>query len=241
MRIAVLGDIHGNLSALEAVLADLRDQAPDEVIHLGDLAASGCHAAQAVDTVRDRGWRGVMGNTDEMLWRPELKDAFIARTPALESLWRFVFDESAPATAEALGPERLAWLQTLPMTLTAHGIGLVHASPDDLWKSPLAGAADSEFRSVYGRLGTPVVVYGHIHAPFVRAMGDLTVANTGSVGLPYDGDPRASYLIVDDGNCWVRRVEYDIEREIRALAQSGHPRAGWIADRLRDARYAPLE
>ena len=73
MRIAILSDIHGNLTALDAVLADLRDQKPDQVYHGGDLAAGGCKPAEVIDCIAQEGWEGVVGNTDEMLWTVEAR------------------------------------------------------------------------------------------------------------------------------------------------------------------------
>jgi predicted phosphodiesterase len=69
MRIAIISDIHGNRCACDAVLADLKEAAPDLVLHGGDLADNGAHSAYVVDQIRSLGWRGVLGNTDEMLWR----------------------------------------------------------------------------------------------------------------------------------------------------------------------------
>ena len=71
MRVALVADIHGNLTALEAVVADLRRRAPDVVVHGGDLALMGPRPAEVVDRVRELGWPGVVGNTDELLWRPD--------------------------------------------------------------------------------------------------------------------------------------------------------------------------
>jgi hypothetical protein len=70
-------------------------------------------------------------------------------------------------------------------------------------------------------------------------MSDLTVANSGSVGLPYDGDWRPSYLLVDDGAPRVRRVEYDIEREVRDLDESGFPLPDWLERVQRAGKYTP--
>ncbi len=68
MRIAIISDVHGNLTALEAVMADLRQQKPDIIFHGGDLATAGCNPAEVIDLIADAGWPGVLGNTDEMLW-----------------------------------------------------------------------------------------------------------------------------------------------------------------------------
>jgi diadenosine tetraphosphatase ApaH/serine/threonine PP2A family protein phosphatase len=81
-------------------------------------------------------------------------------------------------------------------------------------------------------------VYGHIHRPFVRDLGSMTVANSGSVGSPYDGDPRASYLLVnEDGAAEVIRVEYDVEREAAGLLASGYPAAEQLAESRRRGEY----
>jgi predicted phosphodiesterase len=102
-------------------------------------------------------------------------------------------------------------------------------------------AADGELRSTYGQLGARLVVYGHIHRPFVRRAGeDLTVANSGSVGLPFDGDPRASYLLIQDGEPEVVRVEYDVEREVAVLLASGYPDVDRIAEMRRTGRFVPV-
>ena len=69
MRIAILSDVHGNLTALEAVVADVLQRAPDRVLHGGDLVLLGAQPAQVVDRIRELGWPGVLGNTDELLWR----------------------------------------------------------------------------------------------------------------------------------------------------------------------------
>jgi 3',5'-cyclic AMP phosphodiesterase CpdA len=70
MRLAVVSDIHGNLTALEAVIADIERRAVDRVVHGGDLALIGCQPAEVIDRVRELGWPGIVGNTDELLWRP---------------------------------------------------------------------------------------------------------------------------------------------------------------------------
>jgi hypothetical protein len=84
------------------------------------------------------------------------------------------------------------------------------------------------------------VVYGHIHRPYVRLVGaGLTIANSGSVGMPFDGDPRASYLVVEDGAASVRRVPYDVERHVADLSASGYPDAERLARIAREGRYLP--
>lgn len=227
-------DIHGNLTALEAVIADLREAAPDLVLQGGDVAAMGSSPAEVVDRVREVGWPGVAGNADEMLYRPEALAEFAGGTPRFQPLVAVV-EAAAAAVRDRLGAERLAWLAALPAVHRAEGLVLVHATPCDLWRSPAASAPDEELLAAYGGLG-PLVVYGHIHVPFVRQVGSMMVVNAGSAGMPYDGDRRASYLLVDDGVPTIRRVGYDLEREKQALSASGLPYADWVGRTLEIAR-----
>jgi putative phosphoesterase len=235
MRIAVVSDIHGNLTAFEAILADLRQVSPDLILHGGDLADSGASPVQIVDRIRDLGWQGVVGNTDEMLFMPESLQEFARQSPKLQPLFAAI-EEMAAATRGALGEERLAWLRDLPRVQMHAPMALVHASPESRWRAPAPETGDAELESVYAPLGHPVAVYGHIHRPYIRRVPGMIVANTGSAGLPYDGDRRAAYLLLDDSAPVIRRVEYDVDREIRALAGCGLPHADWVSRMIESAR-----
>src|ERR1700690_35031 len=119
MRIAIVSDIHGNRTAFEAILADLRQTSPDLILHGGDLADGGASPAEIVDRIRDLGWQGVVGNADEMLWKPELLQDLANQSPHLQSMFSAI-QEMATATCAALGEERLAWLRGVPR-LQTHG------------------------------------------------------------------------------------------------------------------------
>jgi predicted phosphodiesterase len=235
MRIAIISDIHDNLTAFQAVLADLRETSPDLVLHGGDLVSGGSSPAEVVDCIRDLGWRGVFGNTDEAIARPETLEEFATHSSAPPSLWDAVREMTA-FTRQALGEGRIAWLGALPRVVVHPPVALVHASPASSWRSPIAEATNAELEATYLPLGQAIAVYGHIHQPFVRDLAELTVINTGSISQSFDGDPRASYLLIDNGTLTIRRVEYDIEREINAIAASGLPHADWIVRTLRAAR-----
>lgn len=235
MRIAIVSDIHGNRTALEAVLADLRQTSPDLILHGGDLADGGASPVGIVDQIRDLGWQGVVGNTDEMLFRPASLQEFAKQSPKLQPLFATI-EEMAVATRAALGEERLAWLRALPR-MQIHGpMALVHGSPESPWRAPAPEASDAELESVYSPLGKPVVIYGHIHRSYIRAISGIIVANAGSVGLPYDGDRRAAYLLLDETKPTIRRVEYDVDRELKALSSCGLPHADWVAKILDSGR-----
>ncbi len=225
-----IADIHGNQTAFEAVLADLRQPSPDLILHGGDLADTGSSPVEVLDRIRSLGWQGVAGNTDQMLATPEMFDEFANQSPQLQSLWA-VLREMAAATREALGEERLAWLRSL----RSFSFAL-----QSRWSMPALKtlgvraqeASDDELQSLYGPLSQPVVIYAHIHRPYIRSISGMILANTGSVGLPYDGDRRASYLLIDDSKPEIRRVEYDMSRELGALSRSGFPHADWVARTL---------
>lgn len=237
MRIAVVSDIHGNLTALEAVIADLERRAPDLVIHGGDLALMGGQPAEVIDRLRGLGWPGVVGNTDELLWQPQERDRQECRAPKLRPLLKLLFEDYAPATQELLGEERLRWLRGLPAEFRQDRLVVLHASPGDLWRAPMPEADDRELVATYGLLQAMQVAYGHIHRPYVRTAGALIVANSGSVGLPWDGDRRAGYLLVENGNPRVIRVDYDVESEAELLRRSGYPDAPRLAEMRRRGRF----
>ncbi len=238
MRVAIVSDIHGNRRAFQAVLADLRQVAPDLVVHGGDLATGGAHPADTIDQVRSLGWPGVRGNTDEMLWSPERLAEYATTQPTLSRILALI-QEMIPPTLASIGEARLQWLEGLPSLLSQERLSLVHASPDDLWRAPLPNASDAELHRTYASLPAQIVVYGHIHHPYVRRLQGMTIANTGSVSQSYDGDPRASYLVIDGQSITIRRVEYDVESEAKELLRSGLPHADWLARMLVAAQFCP--
>jgi predicted phosphodiesterase len=234
MRIAIVSDIHGNRTAFEAVLADLRQTSPDLILHGGDLADAGASPVEIVDRIRDLGWQGVAGNTDEMLFRPESLREFAQESPQMQPLLATI-EEMAAAIRAALGEERLAWLRNLPRVQIHGPVALVHASPESLWRAPAPEASDAELDSVYSPLDKPLAIYGHIHRSYIRSVSNGIVANSGSVSLSYDGDRRAAYLLLDDSKPEIRRVEYDVDPELKALSVSDLPHSDWIARILETA------
>lgn len=239
VRVAVVSDVHGNLTAFDAVLADIEARAADVVLHGGDLALMGAQPAAVIDRVRELGWPGVVGNTDEVLWRPQEQVRQEKLAPKLAVLLRLMFQQYAPATLDLLGEERVMWLRQLPAEERLEDLVLVHAAPNDLWRAPMPDAEDDELSTVYAPLHAAVAVYGHVHRPYTRTLAELTVANSGSVGMPWDGDPRASYLLVEDGHPHLIRVEYDLEREAALLLDSGYPDAPRLAEMRRRGVFLP--
>ena len=237
MRTAIVSDIHGNLTALEAVIADLDRVGADLIVQGGDLVG-GSRNADVIDRVRDRGWPGVYGNADEMLWMPEAITRNVPG-PQFERMRRVMLTEAIPFICQEIGEKRLDWLRSLPMRWNQDEVAVMHAGPDDVWRSPWSTASDEELERAYGPLGSRVVVYGHIHYPFVRQLSTFTVANSGSLSFSYDGDPRAAYVMIDGDEVAVHRVEYDVEEELRLLSAARYPDADWLAQIYRAARPIP--
>ena len=223
VRLAIVSDIHGNLPALEAVLADLEQTRPDEVVLGGDLAFGGPHPVEVMERLRGLGWPSVLGNTDEALDDERVPEN--ARGGTIPAV--------AARTREMLGPEHVAWLTGLPLEWRGAGIAVVHATPGDCWAIIEHDARDEKLREVYGALGEPIAVYGHLHHAFVRPLDGLTVVNSGSVSLSLDGDTRACYAIVEDGHVELRRVEYDVERVAADFLAIDYPNAEKYAAWLR--------
>jgi len=223
VRLAVVSDIHGNLTALEAVLADLEDVRADVVVCGGDIALGGPNPVEVTERVRDLGWPAVLGNTD----------AVLADDAAVRSKVRGYVLDAAVRTAGMLGPHLVDWLTGLPLTRQESDVLVTHSTPGDCWAVVPHDAPDESLREAYAGAGVPVVVYGHIHHAFTRRIGDLTVANSGSVSLALDRDPRATYCVVEDGRVEHRRVPYDIERVAADMARVGYPNATGYASWLR--------
>jgi putative phosphoesterase len=227
MRIAIVSDVHGNLPALEAVLVDLKEVRPGVVVQGGDLALGGPHPVEVVDRIRELGWPGVLGNTDAVLadGRPVPVQAggFVA--------------QAAARTQEMLGPDRVAWLTSQAMEWRHEAVAVVHAVPGDCWAVVPHDASDDRLHETYGPLGVQVAVYGHIHHAYARRLGGLTVVNSGSLSLSLDGDVRATYVVIEDGEIEHRRVAYDVERVATDLLAIGYPNADAYASWLRTGTW----
>lgn len=216
MRIAVLADIHGNLTALEAVMKDVDQQAPDQIWCGGDIGWLGPRAAECISYVRDAGWPTVKGNTD--VWiagDPQTVEGDEARRKHLEI-----------AAQHSIPDDDARWLVSLPLGHTAPGsLLMVHGTPDSPFTAPLPDDPPAAFTPYEGK--SALVIFGHVHLPFVRQLSEgNVVANPGSVGLPGD-DAAASYMLIDQqGPHWTirhRRVEFDVESVIEQARGFGGP------------------
>lgn len=234
MRLAVFSDVHGNLTALEAVLADIAAEAVDEIVFAGDLCLVGPRPADCVDIVRDLGCSALYGNTDDWL---------LDRQQAPAKLL-----DLAEWTYAQLDSSQRSWLDELPFAQSISFGGqsvdtllVVHANPEDV--NQLIFPPEEEQMARYGRvrqsdndldalltgIESRTVAFGHLHIPSVRSRGQVQLINISSVSMPGDGDPRAKYgLFTWDGRDWSfehKYVAFAIDPEIAAYRANKPP--GW--------------
>jgi diadenosine tetraphosphatase ApaH/serine/threonine PP2A family protein phosphatase len=222
--LALLYDVHGNASALEAVLADAERVGARSFIVGGDLVAFGIDPSGTLERLRSLGeTRWLRGNTDRwLLETPVDVPPFI---------WR-ALDE----TRRMLRWDEVEWLYSLPTQIERDGVLYVHASPLADSHSFAPDPDPAEERLLAGVSGR-TVVFGHSHLQFGPRDGPngTTLLNPGSVGQPLDGDPRAAYAVVDGNRFEQRRIEYDYvitAAALRALGTWAEP----FADRIERAR-----
>ena len=242
MRVVVVTDIHGNLGAFLAVLADLRTQAPDLVVFGGDAALFGAQGLECWQRVLELGWPLVQGNTDRYLVNPHAILRALRETspPAAEHLER-----NLRWTRAQLGDrlvERMASMRTVIRVPSAAGpLVVVHAAPgnDEAGISP--DATDEQLRPRIAPVDAQVLVCGHTHRAFVRHVGHMLVVNCGSVGRTYDGQPgQGTYAVLDDASGrWsaaIRRIPYDERAAHRDTRARGVPLSGPFLESLLTAR-----
>jgi diadenosine tetraphosphatase ApaH/serine/threonine PP2A family protein phosphatase len=216
--LGLLYDVHGNLPALEAVLADC----PAERFLLGgDYTAFGAWPTETVDRLRELDAEWIRGNVDR--WLVEADDAPEPMLPLIER------------SREMAGQELSNQLAALPETATREGTLFCHASPLSDMDSFYPEPQDSDAERLMG-VEAERVVFGHTHLQFERAgPGGIGLVNPGSVGMPLDGDHRAAYaLLHDDDTVELRRVEYDWRTSAKAVRE----RVGDLpADRIEQSRF----
>ncbi len=252
MRIAVLADVHGNLPALEAVLSHLEAQGrAEETWVLGDLAVFCPYPEQVLERLAALPEaRFVQGNTDRYLVTGRRPPQMAVKD---ESQWKRVpeFLEEREGnfrwTVEQLSYKWYSYLRDLPVELDIDVPGYgsvlaVHASPlgDEvgIWED----TPDEELQEMLAGIDARLLVCGHTHFQLGRWLDDrVWIVNSGSVGLPLDGDQRAAYAILDfeGGDCWAsfHRVDYDVGQVIAELEEVGHPAVEWVGTRLRLAGH----
>jgi putative phosphoesterase len=212
MRILLVADIHGNWPALQAVAAA---ETYDLCLCLGDLVDYALEPAPCIDWVRRSAHAVVRGNHDHGAAQNVLVNGKFG--------FKYLTGVTRALTRERLSPEDLRYLSRLPLTRTMSvettRYLLAHASPRDPLDEYAPPDADFWSRRLLN-VEADVICVGHTHHPYVLEVDGKLVINPGSVGQPRDGDPRASYAIVQDYNVELKRVEYPIENTVAVIQAS---------------------
>ena len=212
MKLAVFGDVHENLAALEAALNDAVVQGADDFVCLGDVSSFGPQPRETLARTKALGCPVVMGNAD---W--ELLDA--PTRAALQASSPLSFD-IASWCAEQLDEGDRAFVRTFQKTVRLKPDGLpilcFHGSPRSYDDIITATTPDETLAELFGERA-PLMFGGHTHVQLLRRYEDVVFVNPGSVGLPRDGDPRAAYAVIDDDRIELKRAAYPVEETLARI------------------------
>lgn len=226
LRLAILSDIHGNLPALEAVLADIQDQGIQEIFHLGDLVGYNPFPNETVARIAAEEIPGITGNYDQAVLAlvpdpiGELLNTKIS--PMGKEIYAWTVQAVTPATREFL----LAQPRERSLQVGKWRLRLTHGSPRHIRDYVRPSWPDDMVADLLAEIPEDVLLVGHTHIPLTRQVQAKWLLNPGSVGFPKDGNPLASYLILEVGETItpiIRRVAYDIDRTIAAIRAAGLP------------------
>lgn len=233
--IALISDIHANLPALEAVLADIESRDVTATYHVGDLVGYAPWPNEVVALLATRGITGVSGNYDSTVGLEYKHCGCRYEDPRQEALSHLSF----AWTVGACSRETKDALAALPFRLDMHPLGghaagpcvvLVHGTPTlntVYWTEDRPDDFCRKMAAIAGLKAGDVIAFGHTHLPWHRVVDGIHFANTGSVGRPKDGDARAGYALLsvtrDDVQVSHVRVAYDVERAMKAIQASDLP------------------
>jgi predicted phosphodiesterase len=212
MRVAALNDVHGNLPALEAVLAELDGEGIDAIVSGGDLVL-GPFPAECLALLRERDGRFLHGNCERsVLGRIDAQNAWCA---------------------DRLDDEARDFVAAWPPTISLDGVLYCHATPEND-EDILTRATPPEIvAAALSDAEEPLIVAGHTHQQYEQAVGGKRLVNAGSIGLPYEGEPAAFWAIVEDGAVDLRRTDYDVAAAVQLIFGTGFPTAAdWLEGSL---------
>jgi putative phosphoesterase len=225
-RFVVISDIHGNLPALEAVLADIASLGLTEIYHLGDLVGYNPFPNETVGLVAKLGIPGITGNYDQAVLAQvpdpvgELLNAKI--TPMGREIYAWTVREVNDPTREFLAVQP----RERSLTVGRWRLRLTHGSPRHIKDYVRPTWPDEMVADLLGEVAEDILLTGHTHIPVVRPVNGKWLINPGSVGFPKDGNPLAAYAVLEldrELQVHIRRVPYDLDRTVGAIAACGLP------------------
>ncbi|MGQ9609080.1 MAG: metallophosphoesterase family protein [bacterium] len=224
MKIALIGDIHANLPALDAVLKDARQRGADTIWNVGDTIGYGAYPDEVVDLIRHENIQSILGNYDAKVLKVKQKESKWKKVPEKWVAFKWAYDNLSKANRD--------YLSSLPTELRFDIEGkrflIVHGSPESDEEYILPDTPEERLIKLSNVSNADIIICGHSHQPFKKKFNNIWFINAGSVGRPDDGDPRASYAIlqIKKPNLFqIRhyRIEYDIEKAIAKIRDSGLP------------------
>jgi putative phosphoesterase len=226
MMLALISDIHANMHALEAVWEDLQREGPDAVYCLGDLVGYGAFPNEVVEFIKKHDVPTVMGNYDEGVGFDLHDCGCVYKDPEMDRLGK----ESLLWTRKRTTAGNKAFLQSLPIQIRVEdrtpSLLMVHGSPRKINEYLYEHRPEATFVRISRAAGTDVVLFGHTHLAYQKAVNNTLFVNTGSVGKPKDGDPRAGYVLLSlsgETSVEFRRVSYDVGAAADAIRAAGLP------------------
>jgi putative phosphoesterase len=230
MRVALIGDVHANLPALEAVLAHIEEQGIDKIWNVGDFVGYGAFPDEVVRLFRKRETNeenvlSIVGNYDLKVLKFKKKKKKWQRKKDPDKYLAF---EWAYENLSKKSRKYLRFLsQEIRLKVKGKRILLTHGSPASIEEPLTPETPEKRLRELAQTAKADVIICGHSHQPFVREVDGVWFINPGSVGRPDDGDPRACYAILDIGSEGIAvehyRVEYDVARAVAAVRESELP------------------
>jgi putative phosphoesterase len=226
IRLAIISDIHGNLPALEAVLADIQALGIIAIYHLGDLVGYNPFPNETVSLVSEQRISGITGNYDQaVLGRvPDPVGEFLNAkiTPMGREIYAWTVREVNNPSRDFLAAQ--PWQRSL--SLGRWRLLLTHGSPRQIKDYVRPSWPDAMVGDLLSEVKEDIVLTGHTHIPVVRQVNGKCLINPGSVGFPKDGNPLAAYALLEldrELKVTIRRVTYDINRTIQAIIERGLP------------------
>ena len=235
MKVAVFGDIHGNIMALKAAYEATILLKPDRIYHLGDLGGYAPYVNEVIDFLIKQSIEGVQGNYDEAVANDLEHCGCRAEDPLQEEMAHRSFEW----TKSHVSPESKTYMKNLPaeikFTVEDKKIWLFHATPKKNNLYWFEDRPEKFFHEMADKGDADIMIYGHIHKPYRKDVNGKVFINAGSVGKPKDGDPRACVTIVDITRSAIKaeftRIVYDVEKVAEAISSWGLPE--YFAEKLR--------
>ena len=227
MKVAIIGDLHANLPALETVLSHARNKKVDVIWNVGDFLGYGPFPEEVVKSVRKEKVLSILGNYDRKVLEFKQKKSKWrkSKTPEKYLAFKWAYKNISKGTRK--------YLQTLPLEtnikLAGKRILLTHGSPDSDEEYLTPATPEKRLKELAKMVKADLVICGHSHTPFARRVAGKWFINPGSVGRPDDGDPRASYAILHLGLKEIHvkhyRLAYDVKRTVKAIRVNNLPEA----------------